>query len=264
MTFEGDGYLSEESAALIQPSLEGHTKILDMISVLLGEIRNFCQVQRIDGQQTSADKQKIVALILFSRITEISEAALLVMRHGMANETNSLLRIFLDAYFILGNVCSDEDFVPQFFKSDEATRLKLMNVALNRDSDLFRELREYAHRERDKLSEKIKQEDIQAFQSYTYAANLGAQDIYDSMYRLTSSSIHTGPRSLEAYTEEDEEGNIVKVKNHPRLGDIPQLAYTFCTLLVKVYSGITEVFGKHDPEKVEQLARDLEACVENA
>lgn len=119
------------------------------------------------------------------------------MKNGMSNEANTLFRVFLDAYFILANVCSDASFVANYFKSDEATRLKLLNSAKRHDSELFRRINEYGTEAlMAALKKRIAKEKIKESKSYAYAENIGCSEIYDSMYRLTSVSLHTAPRSL--------------------------------------------------------------------
>lgn len=198
------------------------------------------------------------------RVLEISEAILLVMRHGMSNEANTLFRVFLDAYFVLANVCSDTSFVTNYFKSDEAARLKILNAAKKHGSELFKAINEYATEAlHDELQKKIAEEKIRAFSSYAYAHNIGCLEIYDSMYRIASGSLHTTPRSLEKYVEEDAEGNVISIKNYPLEGDIPDRAYDIAYFLIKLLSGLKEVFGCFVEEEIQTLVDDLNEALKN-
>jgi hypothetical protein len=122
-------------------------------------VRSFASSQEVHEQVSDRDRQKIIALVLAVRILEIAEAALLVMKNGMSNEANTLFRVFLDAYFVIANVCSDSSFVANYFKSDEAARLKLLNAAKKHDSELFKAINEYATKVlHDELQKKIAEE----------------------------------------------------------------------------------------------------------
>ena len=108
-----------------------------MLERTISEVYSLVSLQEVREQDTEEERQKIIALVLAIRVIEISEAALLIMKSGMSNEANTLFRVFLDAYFVIGNVFSDVSFVSTYFKSDEAARLKLLNAAKKHDSELF-------------------------------------------------------------------------------------------------------------------------------
>jgi hypothetical protein len=255
---DGDGFLSEAGQQKARNICIRHDRVFEELERCISKVRSFVSSQEVQKQDTDEDRQKIIALVLAARVLEISEAVLLVMRHGMSNETNTLFRVFLDAYFVLANVCSDASFVANYFKSDEAARLKLLNAAKKHSSELFEAINEYATEAlHDELQKKIAEEKIQAFNSYAYANNVGCSEIYDSMYRISSGSLHTTPRSLEKYVEEDAEGNVILIKDHPLEGDIPDRAYDIAYFLVKVLNGLKEVFGCFVEEEIQTLIDDL-------
>ena len=264
MKIKGRGYISAEAQGAAEKLLSPHVAIFTKLDELIEELIEFCSYQAVSGQKTDAEKQQIIALAVVARIVEISQAASLVMRHGMGNEANSLFRVFLDAYFVFGNVCSDPKFVPKYFSSDEQARLTLMNVSLQHKSGILAKLHQYARTARDALRAKINAQNIERRKSETYAKNIGCQEIYDSMFRVSSSAIHSSPRSLAHYVEETEKGEIQTIHMQPRIQDIPQSAYDFSVFLINVYSGITELFGKHDPKDISERKKILDKLVVKA
>lgn len=262
MKVSGEGFTSERGKQEANVILARHPLVLNELEEIIGACRTFVMSANITGQDADLDKQKIIALVLGVRLLEISEAALLVIRSGMSNEANTLFRVFLDAYFVFANVCNDPEFLVGYFKSDEAARLKLMNSANKHDSELFKRINAYATGQlRTDLKDKITAEKIQAFNSYAYANNVGCSEIYDSMYRLMSSSLHTTPRSLDKYVEEDKHGNIIEIKYHPIEEDIPHRIYDYAYFLIKVLGGLKEVFGLLDTKEIEAMTRRLESSV---
>ncbi len=218
----------------------------------------------VDDQETDEGGQKVIALVLAARILEIAEAAVLVMKNGMSNEANTLFRVFLDAYFVFANVCSDASFFRRYLKSDEAARLKLLNASKKHESELFEAINDYANEAlQDALKKRIADEEIQAFNSYAYADNVGCSEIYDSVYRLASASLHTTPRALEKYVEEDDEGKVVLIKDYALEGDIPQRAYDLAYFLIKVLSGLKEVFGCLREREIQASINRLNRTVES-
>lgn len=86
--------------------------------------------------------------------------------------------------------------------------------------------------------------------------------MYDSLYRLMSAPLHTTPRSLEKYIEEDEYGNITEIKYYPVEDDIPQRAYDFAYHLIKVLGGLKDVFGCSNEKETNEMIEKLNKSVE--
>jgi hypothetical protein len=264
MKIDGDGFLSETGQEKAHQIAACNDLVFSALERTISEMRTFASSQEVRDQNTDEERQKIIALVLAARVLEISEAALLVMKNGMSNEANTLFRVFLDAYFVIANVCSDAAFVANYFKSDEAARLKLLNAAKKHDSELFEAINEYASKTlHDTLQKKIAEERIQAFNSHAYAENIGCSAIYDSMYRVASGSLHTTPRALEKYVEEDDDGNVILIKDYPLEGDIPQRAYDLSYFLIKVLGGLKAVFGCLDEAEIQGLITSLNESAKN-
>jgi len=120
----GDGFLSEAGQEKARQIRVRNDRLFRALERSISEVRSFASSKDVCQQDTDRDRQKIIALVLAARVLEISEAALLVMKNGMSNEANTLFRVFLDAYFVFANVCSDPSFVSNYFKSDKTARLK--------------------------------------------------------------------------------------------------------------------------------------------
>ncbi len=208
----------------------------------------------IDSQDTEVENQKVVAAVLLARVIEVVESGFLLASRGARLETVTIFRVFLDAYFVLANVCSDARFLSTYFCSDEAERLKLMRAASKRDSEVFRKITEYGSNDViSKLDAKIKAEKIQAYNSFSYAESVGCGDIYDSIYRISSAAVHTSPRALENFIDVDDEGRITHIllradgKSTNRA--LFDLHYFFC----KALKGVCELFER-DSACVEDFA----------
>jgi hypothetical protein len=258
----GEGFLSGTGQKEAQRLITCHPGVFHSLESTIATFRFFASSLEVLEQECDADRQKIIALVLAVRLLEISEAALLIMKNGMSNEANTMFRVFLDAYFVFANVCNDASFVINYFKSDEAARFKMLNSVKKHDSELFKKVNDYASESlKSELKKRILEENIQAFNSYAYADNVGCSEIYDSMYRLTSASLHTMPRSLEKYVEEDESGIIVAINDFPLEGDIPQRCYDFSFFLIRSLSGLKDVFGCFNAEEIESMTCNLnESC----
>ena len=258
MKIIGSGYLSEVgkdmAAELASTNQAGFEALLETI----GSFRSFASSREVVSQESLADKQKVVSLLLAVRLLEVTEAAYVVMQQGMSTEADSLFRTFLDAYFVFGNVCSNENFVVEFFNSDEANRLKLINAARKHSTDLFKLANEGIPEEhRSDLKARVEGEKIQAFNSYKYATDIGCGHIYDSMYRIVSAAVHTTPRALLDYAEADAAGNLMTARDGPSEGSIPQRLHDFSHFLIEALSGLQEVFGCINEAEISGLSEML-------
>ena len=261
MQIVGDGFLSEKGCEASKQLVLPHAEVFAQLDNAIGKLRLFLNKHKVEDQDSDSSRQKIIALVLTARMIEIAEAAKLIMKNGMSNEAKTLLRVFLDAYFVMGNICTDPTFVKEYFKSDLKARLKLMNVSQQQKSNIFASAKTYGGQERADLKDLIDTEGGKAFKSEEYAKNIGCGAIYDSLYRITSSSLHTTPRSLIHYVEEDKDGNVISIFDEPKLGDIPQHAYDFSCFMITVLGGLKDIFGESNQNEIEELREQLNESV---
>jgi hypothetical protein len=147
MKVKGEGFTSETGSKEAEQIVSRNSGVFRSFEATIRECKSFVKSVDVSGQETEEERQKIIALVVVVRLLEITEAALLIMRNGMSNEANTMLRVFLDAYFVFANICSDTTFVVNYFKSDEHARLKLLNSFEKHDSELFKRINEYATEE---------------------------------------------------------------------------------------------------------------------
>jgi len=263
MNVEGQGFLSKDGSDKSTRIVERNSDVFSSFEKTIRDCKSFVLSANLEGQDTEKDRQKIIAIVVAIRLLEICEAALLILKNGMSNEADTLFRVFLDAYFVFANICKDPAFIVEYFRSDEAARLKLLNSAEKHKSELFKEINEYATRElKSQLKQKIQEENIQAFKSYVYADKAGCAEMYDSLYRLMSAPLHTTPRALEKYIDEDEHGNITRIKYYPVEDDIPERAYDFSYHLIKVIGGLKDVFGCSNEIETNAMIEKLNKSIE--
>lgn len=260
----GDGFITDELIARLsaRPAVNG--KLVQVFAETLHFASGLLSRLPVSKQETSEEKQKVIALLMLLRLVEIGESTLILAAHGVRQELHSMFRIFLDAYFLVANVCSDPAFVPIYFRTDEPARLKLMNVASKHDDELFKVLNDYATADiKDELDRKIKQERIEAFNSFVFAERVGCDKIYDSKYRLCSASIHTGPRCLEEYVEVDEQGAIRVMIHSGDTETTHRVLYDMHCFLVKAVGGVCEVFSLAEEAALSEFDKAREAAIKD-
>lgn len=224
--------------------------LLSDIRGTVEDIKCFSESQSIVDDQMELNRQRTTALALAARICEISEVCVLVINAGFLNEAKSLFRVFLDAYFVFGSICSDAKNVQKYFSTDAAARLKLLNVSNNQNSEIFELVKtQFPAEEKKDLEQEIKEKKIQEFKSFDFANLCDCNHVFNSIYRVCSASVHSTPRSLEPYLSIDND-RIIGVVFNPSSEGIDLVAYDLASFLIKVFSGLTGVFGLLDQEKI--------------
>lgn len=259
MKLVGTGFLSIEGLAEAVRIESEISPSLLFVRQAIGVCHSGLEEIDLRSQESHEAKQKVIACVVLARMLEISEALVLLAKGGFSVDVTATFRNFLDAYFIFCNVCKDPAFVAQYFRSDLETRQKLLNAASKHRSELFELVNNYATQDlKDALKEQIFAQGAVKFDSYAHAHNVGCDDIYDSMYRVSSAATHSTPRALESYVREDPDGNVCELYRSPRAGDIVERLLDLGGFLLNTRRAFDELFGLSATAQIDCLNSRLE------
>lgn len=167
---------------------------------------------RLDVKVTHG--QRVYAAALFLKVMMDVEATIRILELGMGCQGRSLLRVALEASFILANMCKSADFLRAYAMIGERQRLKLVrgikgsqdpaleNVQNELTDELLRELEQSVKGEPSKSAEHL-------------AQNVDMSEIYNTHYRLFCMDVHTGPASLDRIFTENEDKEITGFQGGP-------------------------------------------------
>jgi hypothetical protein len=260
---DGDGFITKDVEdrfrRLLGTKQSFANAVIETVQ-LANEILN--SLEATYPHETKLEQQKVATLALLAREIEVSESMVILAAYGVRQELYSLIRIFLDAYFILANVCSDQDFFREYCLTDEITRLKLMNVASTQNHELFEKLKNYADDDvRNALRGRIEEDGIRPFRSEEYAKKVGCSAIYDSRYRLASSAIHTSPRCLQEYIETNDDGYVCRIVRNGDAAGRDLVLADMASFLLVLLQGVCEVFAHPEPSAIKRLKDQLETAI---
>lgn len=262
MKIDGAGFLNTplpDIGCTVPGANRNLFEVLVDLSAFAEKLKSEIVVQR---QETPEEKQRVIAAVALVRLLEVVQSVAILAAHGVREELHSMFRIFLDAYFVLGNCCASADFIPVYFRTDLPARLKLLNAVAKHQTDLFKLVNEYATAEaKGELGSKIKAEKIDAFNSYLFACNVDCDQIYDSIYRLVSASVHTTPRCLEHYVETDAEGNIIRVMHRPDPDTTDRVIFDISWFFIKALRVVIELFEIHRSHELDDFESRLKESV---
>lgn len=262
MKIVGDGFNSPKGVALAKQNLDTLGPLLKFAQDVVTLCQASLQETHIGDQHSNSGKQQTIACVLLARILETAEAIICLSHNGFGNEVNPLFRVFIEGYFVFGNVCKRAEFLPEYFATDLSTRQKIINAAVKRDHPIFHSLREYATEDmRNALKKEIEDAKATAIDAFKYANAIDCGHIYDSIYRITSAEVHTTPRALAAYVMENPDGTIGEIYRRPSLGHIPSRLYDLSRFLITLYSGFNELFGNDVEATTKSHRQQLEKLV---
>ena len=259
LRIEGISYLDEDAIKAIHTLTGVDGEIARKVAEIARYSDKFITGLRVSTRMdTPEQRQRILCFVLLLRLLELVECILVMASVGARQEMKILLRVFLDAYFLLGNACSDAAFVATYVRTDIRDQLKWLNVAARHEHEVFQPLRKFGTAEvRAKLAERIEREQMPKLTAEQIAIKAGCGLIYDVLYRLTSSSVHTTPRCFLEYLRVDDNNNIVAVRRGGDGGDIDHSVFDPGYFLIKAMQETCKIFGQSDSELV-RLAAELD------
>jgi hypothetical protein len=134
-SFENAGFLSEQTDEFRQQHLSRYKELFSLAYDM-----NLAAHDRIRGCQVNGnDLQHLVSICLYFRILNSFASTVILSEKGMCHDAEVIARAALEALFFLKRCAEDTAFVDEFVKSDQQQRLKLMNVAKDKNSCLHAE-----------------------------------------------------------------------------------------------------------------------------
>lgn len=216
-------------------------------------INEIAQDVKFEFQIHNQDGQEVMAACLFMRILNGFQAVIILARLGLVVDAKVVLRGILEALFILKLLCDEAKFVVEYVRTDQAQRLKWMNIAHQNTDPVFDSLRQYATPERMKtLKDELNTYGIKKLNIENVAKRAKLTTIYNTDYRLLSYEIHSTPRSLEHYTAADQDEIITGFPWGPSDNGLAYILFTAVRVLAIGVDSAAKLF-KVDRRK--QLAQ---------
>ena len=255
---DSKGFLSQELNEVLKRTALFDSSLRDALPDLLRvgrELSSKCEVAR--NQATEEDRKKISVLVLYVRLLDVSESIYVLSSLGARQETKALFRVFLDAYFVVARLLSDDTFPQKYFQIDNVERLKLLRVAAKDiPTDFFEPsfkelISEEVIAELDKV---IKDERQQAFNSYSNAIAVGCEHMYNLRYRILGASVHSGPRAFIDYLDEEESTGIINgLSGAITQAEAGRFSFDMGFYLVRVIEGVAQLFDLTLPNEYQDM-----------
>ncbi len=209
-TFETDGFLSDEPDFEAQAE-ERYGEKLE----LAADANRLAHGLIYSIQIHNEHLPDILLATLLARQSSSFQSFYLLLKKGLFFQSQILLRNIAENMFIIGASRKDPEFAGKYVLSEEVTRKKSLDALVrdeqSRGNDVDQEVLDLIAT----LVEKIESEGITTYTTERMAQIAELSSYYDTLYRLTSMSVHTSSRGLDSALETDDDGKITAVTYEP-------------------------------------------------
>lgn len=244
-TFETDGFLSDEMADFEAPAAEQYAEKFKLVTDANRQAHSLIYSVEVHNEHLP----DILLATLLTRQVTAFQSFYLLLKKGLFFQSQILLRNIAENMFIIGASRKDPKFAGKFVRSEEVTRKKSLDALVrdetSRGNDVDQEVLDLIA----SLEEMIEQEGITTYSTERIAQIADLSSYYDTLYRLTSMSVHTSSRGLDSALETDDDGTITAVAYEPIFSGLDMyLDYGISMMLYSLHE-----IASHFEQPVDQI-----------
>jgi len=229
MPFEINGYLGEQAEEILEDNYTNHQEVFKICE----EINRYAQQLKTRFNINSLDRQGIFSTILYLKIHNAFQGAVIMYKYGLNSEAKVITRSALEFLFILKAIVKDEKNCDKLIEADDINREKLLGKIKRNKNDIFSDLAEKIDlKDYFKLKTKNRENKIKKLNVKDWAELSNSLTDYYYAYNYLCGEVHADIRSFEKYVETDEEDQITHFNPLPSTKDINMILFTasYCML----------------------------------
>lgn len=201
------------------------------------------------------EKQEIVCAALLGRLMRAVEAGGLLTVRGLEHDATVSVRVSLELLAYLKRSAEDSNFVKEYLLSNLVRRLKIVRGGLKLSNLDAAQISEYKKIEAELAQqvEKFSAKELKFEQVFDKAK---MSDHYNTIYRLTSHAVHSGPRVLDDLAI-SKNGVVAELDFGPKTQRAEMHLFTLTEFLLdgcQYYASLVNVDIK---KKASRISRDL-------
>ena len=255
--FDEDGFLAEDNLDFISALESRYGRYIEICK----ELNTYSQKLQYKLLVHNNHTPELLSSILFSRVLTTYQAALLVSFRGMKQQVNILIRCILEPLFPLVAISKNHTFSYELVNSDVVERLKELNkiIRYKERNDIHdTELAQYKTN-RLIVEEKIEKDKLEKISVFDCAKKAGLEDWYDTLYAVTSSTLHASVKSLEeACLLDTTKKKITALKNEPEFEGFNVFYNILSECLMYAIFSICSIFNLNNPEIIEECRKRIQ------
>lgn len=210
--------------------------------------------------------QHLAVISLFLRALSAFSSTVILLEKGLLEDAGTVIRSAIESTIYLKAAVVEENFLKEIDAANQNTRLKLANIALQKEEGGIELTSESEPRlqaikiELDSLKQQGLLKDIDV---RSVAAKTGLLGIYNTGYRLYSNTnAHPSASSLKRYLKFNSDGSLQSALWRPESDDLDSYMYSICACIAVCFTTMTELF-ELDKEIECNLQARLDTAISN-
>lgn len=207
---------------------------------------------------------EVVGVPLHIRCVTTFQALLLLASKGMVSQSQIMLRALIEALFILVAISNDNDFALEYLRHEEHQRKNVLNKSKRYKESVDKE--DPRIKKANKVLEEIRcnidENKIKTLSTENISRIAGLHSWYDTVYAVTSTSVHVSVRTLEHNLEVNgSTGEIESFVNEPNVNGIELPIATAINSMHIATDAICDILARdYNKENMELKKRYEEYC----
>ena len=205
------------------------------------------------------NRVELFMAVLFARTLASTQAAVILLEHGLVAQARTVLRSAMEGLFQLAAITRDRNVVDQILEAHEAEKIKIranaskwmgtvsLETLLAQDVSGETQAKEKAPR---------------SISVFCMAKKAGLEAWYYSAYRALSWSVHAAASDLQRHLVVDDGGVIESIQNEPEIEDQPFCWDIVGRIQIIALLGMAEIFPNVDKEAIGRHLAALDAAFE--
>ncbi len=236
------GYLSVE----IDEWIEKHRKKALPWFELCESINKFSHSIMFSIEVHNKYLPELIAASLYVRSMSCFQGVIIMAERGMINEAKSLLRCLLECMFTIVAIHKDENVAMQLVLGDLLQRKDYLKAyKRTKEGQITHESKpslEDIERLMQDIENSIQKEKVIKLTKRDLAEKAGLATIYDTAYKLLSSTIHANVRDLEQYLDLNKSNEVKKILWGPDVSEIDFVLFIAADSMLHILEVISKIF----------------------
>ena len=206
------------------------------------QINEQCVAAQYELQIKAEQPRDLLGAAFFMRTIASSQAAVILLEHGLLAQAKAVLRSSLESLFALAAIEEKPELARPLAQSQEANKRSLADKMLQWKGEELKASRDGRIGEAELLELKSNKA-AQEFSTWQLAEAAGMTDWYCSLYALLSLPAHATVSDIASHLVTDKHGNITELTSEPEIeGQESTWAFTI-EIQLRAAKAVVNMFG---------------------
>ena len=251
--FEKQGFFSSQIEETRQKNLQDQSKLFRLAFRTL-ELA-YDQLYQLDIEQV--DKKSCLIGSLYCKIIESYNSVLLLSNYGLSSDSKSILRVFIEATFLLGSIVNDEEQYEQFLIKGDFETFQLVERIKKNPKEYSEELKAYVmNMDLKELVDIVSKYKHKKFTPKNMASYAKMNDVYYYVYHQLCEDVHTNVKSLLLFLEQKDD-LIAGINPLPKYKDQQYVLISAIWILIRIIKDLGNYFNIDNNNLIKELEDEL-------